>query len=82
MVFANKKKFKLTKEPKPSTTESLTKRRQKIVEEARKYLNFENVWTQKDNVYCSFKGKKHAIHHLSDIHKIRASQNRCVYITA
>ena len=73
MIFANKKKFKLNKGPKLSMTESLTKRRLKIVEETRKYFDFENFWTQKGNVYCSFKGKKHAIHHLSNIHKIRDS---------
>ena len=73
MIFANKIKFKLNKGPKLSMTESLTKRRLKIVKESQKYFDFENVWTQKGNVYCSFKGKKHAIHHLSDIHKIRAS---------
>ena len=73
MIFANKKNFKVTKGPKLSMTESLTKRRLKIVEEARKYFDFENVWTQKGNVYCSFKGKKHAIYHLSDIHRIRTS---------
>ena len=28
-------------------TESLTKRRIKVVEEAQKYFDFENVWTQK-----------------------------------
>ena len=73
MIFANKKNFKVTKGPKLSMTESLTKRRLKIVEEALKYFNFKNVWTQKGNVYCSFKGKKHAIHHLLDIHKIKTS---------
>ena len=79
MVFANKKKFKLTKGPKLSMM-SLTKRKWKI-EEARKYFDFKNVWTQKNNVYCSSKGKNHAIYHLSDIQKIRASLNkRCIYV--
>ena len=30
--------------------EFLTKRRIKVVEEAQKYFDFENVWTQKDVV--------------------------------
>ena len=62
----------MTKGPKLSMTESLTKRRLKIVE-AQKYFDFENVWTQKGNVYCSFKGRTHPIHHLSDIYRIRTS---------
>ena len=42
-------------------TESLTKRRIKVVEEAKDTFDFENVWTQKGVVYCSFKGKKNML---------------------
>ena len=52
---------------------SLTKKRLKIVEEARKVFGFGNVWSMKGIVYCSFKGKKRAIIKLSDISKIRFS---------
>ena len=77
------KKFKLTKGRKVSMTESLTKRRLKVVEEAQKYFDFENFWTQKGVVYYSFKGKKHAIHYLSHIHESRAFfKKRSIYISA
>lgn len=71
MVFASKKNFKTSNGPKLSLTESLTKRRLMLVEEARKYFEFGNVWTQKGNVHCSFKGKKHSIRYFSDIARIR-----------
>ena len=64
-------------------TESLTKRRMKVVEEAQKHFDFKNVQTQKGVVYCSFKGKKHVIHYLSDIHESTAFfKARNIYISA
>ena len=73
MIYLHKKNLKTLNGPKLSITESLTKKRLKIVEEARKVFGFGNVWSMKDIVYCSFKGKKQAIIKLSDISKIRFS---------
>ena len=70
MVYSHKN-LKTSNGPKLSTTESLTKKRLKIVEEARKVFGFGNVWSMKGIVYCSFKGKKQAINKLSDISNIR-----------
>ena len=71
MIYANKKKLKTTEGPKLSITESLTKRRLKLLEEARNAFEFKNVWTMKGTVYCAFKGKKFAIKKHSDISSIR-----------
>ena len=49
-VFAAKSKQKSSageSNPKLAITESLTKRRLRLVEEARKIFEFRNVWTQK-----------------------------------
>ena len=73
MVYSHMKNLKTSNGPKLSITESLTKKRLKIVEEARKVFGFGNVWSMKGIVYCSFKGKKQAINKLSDISKIRFS---------
>ena len=73
MIYSHKKNLKTSNEPKLSITESLTKKRLKIVEEARKVFGFGNVWSMKGIVYCSFKDKKQAIIKLSDISKIRFS---------
>ena len=73
MVYSHKKNLKTSNGRKLSITESLTKKRLKIVEEARKVFGFGNVWSMKGIVYCSFKGKKQAINKLSDISKIRFS---------
>lgn len=71
-VFANKRKLK-SEDPsvKLSITESLTKRRLRLVEEARKFFKFRNVWTLNGNVYCFFKNKRHVINDFEDIDKIR-----------
>ena len=55
MVYSHKKNLKTSNGPKLSITESLTKKRLKIVEEARKVFGFGNVWSMKGIVYCSFK---------------------------
>ena len=73
MIYSHKKNLKTLNGPKLSITESLTKKRLKIVEVARKVFGFGNVWSMKGIVYCSFKGKKQAIIKLSDISKIRFS---------
>ena len=72
MIYSHKN-LKTSNGPKLSITESLTKKRLKIVEEARKVFGFGNVWSMKGIVYCLFKGKKQAIIKLSDISKIRFS---------
>ena len=71
MIYSHKKNLKTSNGPKLSITESLTKKRLKIVEEARKVFGFGNVWSMKGIVYYSFKDKKQAIIKLSDISKIR-----------
>ena len=73
-VFARKKNLKST-DPnvKLLITESLTKRRLRLVEEARKVFQFRNMWTPNGTVYCSFKKHKHVIDDFSDIEKIRFS---------
>ena len=72
-IYLHKKNLKTSNGPKLSITESLTKKRLKIVEEARKVFGFGNDWSMKGIVYCLFKGKKQAIIKLSDISKIRFS---------
>ena len=71
LIFSRKKMFKQTRGPNLSITESLTKRRLRLVEEARKVFQFNHVWTTKGIVHCSFKGKIHKIFDSSDIAKIR-----------
>ena len=73
MIYSHKKNLKTLNGPKLSITKSLTRKRLKIVEEARKVFGFGNVWSMKGIVYCSFKDKKQAIIKLSDISKIRFS---------
>ena len=71
-VFAYKKIFKsIDPKVKLSITESLTKRRLTLVEEARKVFQFKNIWTLNGMVYCSFKKRKNVIDDFSDIEKIR-----------
>ena len=73
MIYLHKKNLKTSNGPKLSITESLTKKRLKIVEEARKVFGFGNDWSMKGIAYCLFKGKKQAIIKLSYISKIRFS---------
>ena len=73
MIYSYKKNLKTLNGPKLLITESLTKKKLKIVEEARKVFGFGNVWSMKGIVCCSFKGKKQAIIKLSDISKITFS---------
>ena len=52
-------------------TESLTKRRLRLVEEARRAFEFRNLWIMKGLVYCRFQGQRHHIDDFSDITKFR-----------
>ena len=71
LVFYHKKNLKFIKGAKLSITESLTKRRLKLLEEARSVFKFKNVWTTKCEVFVNFRGKKHHIFDFPDIEKIR-----------
>ena len=78
-VFAAKSKLKSSageSNPRLALTESLTKRRLRLVEEARKIFEFRNVWTQKGLVYCEFMGQRHYIDDFSDIPRIRFPGNK------
>ena len=71
-VFNNKSKLKsLDSNLRLAVTESLTKKRLKLVEEARRVFEFKNVWTMKGLVYCRFQGRRHYIDDFSDISRIR-----------
>ena len=72
-VFNNKSLLKATKEsdPKLAITESLTRRRSKLLEQSKKVFGFQNVWTQKGNIFCSFEGKRHRIDDFANIARIR-----------
>ena len=57
-VFNIKSKLKsLDSNSRLAITESLTKRRLDLVDEARRVFDFKNVWTMKGFVYCRFQGK-------------------------
>lgn len=73
MVFYHKKNLKGKKvsTQKLSITESLTKRRLRLVEAAREVFLFNNVWTMNGNVYCKFNGQKHLIDDFCDVRRIR-----------
>ena len=62
-IYSSKKNLKSEEEnaEKLSITESLTKRRLALVEEARNAFWFQNVWTFYGNVYCFFKNKRQVI---------------------
>ena len=72
-VFNNKSLLKATKEsdPKLAITESLTRRRSKLLEQSKKVFGFQNVWTQKGNIFCSFESKRHRIDDFANIARIR-----------
>ena len=57
-------------------TKSLTKRRLKLVDKARRVFNFRNVWTMKGFVYSRFQRQRHYIGDLSDISKIRLGPSK------
>ena len=69
-IFHHKADLKSTSGPKYSIIESLTKRRLKILEEARKVFEFKNVWSIKGDIYCNFARRKYRIDDIDDIDKI------------
>ena len=69
-IFHHKADLKSTSGPKYSITESLTKRRLKILEEARKVFEFRNAWSLKGDIYCNFARHKYRIDYVDDIDKI------------
>lgn len=71
LVFSHKKYLKFAEGRRLSITESLTKRRLNLVNEARKVFRFENVWSMKGEVFVKFKGKKHHLYDFCDIQRIR-----------
>ena len=72
-VFANKSQLKGKKDlnSKLSITESLTKRRFRLLAKAQEAFGFRNVWTLKGNIYCHFEGKRHYIDDFGDVNRIR-----------
>ena len=73
MVFNHKSNLKTRQEsdPKLALTESLTKRRLRLVEQTRESFGFKNVWTLKGSVFCKFMERKHHIDDFCDINTIR-----------
>ena len=71
-IYSSKKNLKSEEEnaEKLSITESLTKRRLALVEEARNAFGFRNVWTFYGNVYCFFKNKRQVIDDFGDIKRL------------
>ena len=71
-IYSSKKNLKSEEEnaEKLSITESLTKRRLALVEEARNAFGFRNVWTFYGNVYCFFKNKRQVIDDFGDINRL------------
>ena len=69
-IFHHKADIKSTSGPKYSITESLSKRRPKILEGARKVFEFNNVWSLKGDNYCNFARRKYRIDDVDDIDKI------------
>ena len=62
-VFNSESLLKATIEsdPKLAITESLTRRKFKLLEQSKKVFGFRNVCTQKCNIFCIFEGKRHRI---------------------
>ena len=72
-VFNSKSLLKATKEsdPKLAITESLTRCKSKLLEQSKNVFGFQNVWTQKGNIFCSCSGKRHKIDDFANIARIR-----------
>ena len=58
-------------DPKLAITDSLTRRRSKLLEQSKKLFGFQNVWTPKGNIFCIFEGKRHKIDDFANIARIR-----------
>ena len=71
-IYSSKKNLKSEEEnaQKLSITESLTKRRLALIEEARNAFGFWNVWTFYGNVHCFLKNKMQVIDDFGDINKL------------
>ena len=72
-VFNSKSLLKATNEsdPKLVITESLARRRSKLLEQSKKAFGFQSVWTQKGNIFCIFEGRRHGIDDFANIARIR-----------
>ena len=71
LVHSNKKKLKDDNNPeKISITESLTKRRLRLVKNAKDEFGFRNVWTNNDVVYCYHNKRRQVINDFYDTEKI------------
>ena len=72
-VFYSKSLLKATKESDPTLaiTESLTRRRSKLLEQSKKVFGIQNAWTQKGNIFCIFEGKRQRIDYFANIARIR-----------
>ena len=76
-VFNNKSKLKsLDSNSRLAITESLAKRRLKLVDEARRVFDFRSVWTMKGFVCCRFQGQRHYIDDFSDISRIKLGSTK------
>ena len=53
-------------------TESLTKRRLKLLEAARSAFPWRSVWTMKGDIYVFHNNRRQVIHHFHDINKIKS----------
>ena len=69
-IFHHNADLKSTSGPKYLITESLTKRRLKILEEAKKVFEFKNIWSLKGDIYCNCARQKYRINDVDDIDKI------------
>jgi len=69
-IYANKKKLKSTTDPKYYITESLTKRRLKLVKEAKNVFSLNKIWTMKGNIFCFAGNDKHEIQTYDDIQRL------------
>ena len=71
LVYSNKKKLKDDNNlEKISTTESLTRRRLRLVKKAEDEFGLRNVWTNNGVVYCYHINRKQVINNFYDIENI------------
>ena len=70
-VLNFKSKLKSDIGPKLSITETLTKRRLRLLENARQIFGYKNVWSSKGEIYCFFNNKKQHIINFDGIDRIR-----------
>ena len=72
-VSNSKSLLKATKESdlKLAVTEPFTRCRSKLLKHSKKVFGFQNVWTQKGNIFCIFEDKRHRIDDFANIARIR-----------